>query len=366
MEVRRVQRVGSSTLTISIPRDWAKEVGLKRGDIISIKREDDGTLRLIPGILKEPIKVVKCVVDADKCNRPGELTRILVGLYIIGYDTIQIVSKRDLSSEHLEEIRNVTQRLTGLSVVEQTLNQVLMQSFLDPTRFSVEGLLKRIYIITSSMQKAAIRAFKERKLELANEVIYMENEVDKIYWLVVRQLLLVAKNREIGKKIGVEGPLSILGNRVIAKVLEKIGDYSEDLAKNVLSVLRSPNIIDKDIVDMIYEFATYVQSVYDRAMNSLLVSDIKLANQVIDMVEEATIRERELVNRILVKYQIPKNKMPLVDEKILTDRVNATMDLRAIVWSLGQIARHCSTMAEIALDNALEKSMEPYKIEIQK
>ncbi|MCX8192037.1 MAG: phosphate uptake regulator PhoU, partial [Nitrososphaerales archaeon] len=357
-----------STLTVSIPRDWVKEVGLKQGDIISIKRESDGTLRLIPGIIKEPVEVAKCVVDADKCTRVRELTRILVGLYIIGYDTIQIVSKRDLSSEHLEEVRNVTQRLTGLSVVEQTLNQILIQNFLDPTRFPVEGLLRRIFIITSSMQKAAIRALRERKVELAKEVIHMENEIDKIYWLVVRQLLLAARNKEIGKKIGIEEPLLILGNRVIAKVLEKIGDYSEDLAKNVLEVLKGP-AIDKDILDMIYEFATYVQSVYDRAMNSLLASDIRLANQAIDMVEEVVIREGELVNRILVKYQltpISKRSKPIMDEKDLIDQVNVAMNLRAIVWSLGQIARYCSTMAEIAINNALERSTDFCRIEGRK
>ena len=50
MEARKVQRVGYSTLTVSLPRDWVGDVRLKPGDIVSIKREDDGSLKLIPGM----------------------------------------------------------------------------------------------------------------------------------------------------------------------------------------------------------------------------------------------------------------------------------------------------------------------------
>ena len=49
MEVRKVQRVGYSTLTVSLPRAWVEDVKLKAGDIVSIKREDNGSLKLIPG-----------------------------------------------------------------------------------------------------------------------------------------------------------------------------------------------------------------------------------------------------------------------------------------------------------------------------
>ena len=49
MEARKVQRVGYSTLTVSLPREWVGDVKLKAGDIVSIKREDDGSLKLVPG-----------------------------------------------------------------------------------------------------------------------------------------------------------------------------------------------------------------------------------------------------------------------------------------------------------------------------
>lgn len=127
MEARKVQRVGYSTLTVSLPRSWVQEVNLKQGDVVSIKREDDGSLRVFSGLEQKHEEAKKCIIDADLCDRPDLLTRLITGNYILGHDTIQVVSKRELKPEHLEETRRATQRLTGLGVVEQTLRQVTVQ-----------------------------------------------------------------------------------------------------------------------------------------------------------------------------------------------------------------------------------------------
>ncbi len=133
MEARKVQRVGYSTLTVSLPREWVQDVKLKPGDIVSIKREDDGSLKLIPGTEHKREEVKSCVVNADLCTSSNLLTRVITANFILGHDTIQIVAKDELKRVHLEEIRATTQRLTGLSIVEQTLKQVTLQSFVDPT-----------------------------------------------------------------------------------------------------------------------------------------------------------------------------------------------------------------------------------------
>jgi len=181
-----VQRVGYSTLTVSLPRDWVEDVKLKAGDIVSIKREDDGSLKLIPGTEHKREEVKNCVVNTDLCNSNSLLTRVITANYILGHDTIQLVAKDELRKHHLDEIRATTQRLTGLSIVEQTLKQITLQSFVDPTRFPIYGLMRRLHIIISSMLDASMKALIERRPELAVEVAHMEEESDRIYWLIVR------------------------------------------------------------------------------------------------------------------------------------------------------------------------------------
>src|SRR6266567_1188580 len=136
MEARKVQKVGYSTLIVSLPKDWVEEVGLKQGDIVSFRRESDGGITVYPGLTRER-ESFRYIIDADLCDSPNLLTRIITANYLTGHDTIQIVSKKELSSRHLEEVRGVSRRLTGLGIVEQSLKSVTLQSFVDPTKFPI-------------------------------------------------------------------------------------------------------------------------------------------------------------------------------------------------------------------------------------
>ena len=77
MEARKVQKVGYSTLTVSLPKEWVQEVMLEVGEMILIKREDDGSLKLIPGTERRREEVKNCKVNADLCNSPNLLTRTI-------------------------------------------------------------------------------------------------------------------------------------------------------------------------------------------------------------------------------------------------------------------------------------------------
>lgn len=341
MEARKVQRVGYSTLTVSLPRDWVEDVKLKAGDIVSIKREDDGSLKLIPGTEHKREEIKNCVVNADLCNSNNLLTRVITGNYILGHDTIQIVAKDELKRNHLEEIRATTQRLTGLSIVEQTLKQVTLQSFVDPTRFPIYGLMRRLHIIISSMVDASVKALVERRPELATEVAHMEEESDRIYWLIVRQLLLAIRDRSVGSKIGIESPLHIPGNRVVAKTLEEMADAAENIAKEVLS-LEEHDIASDSILNEIAKFSNQVIKISEHSVRALLTGEVNLANGAVEMVESAENDERKLTQKVVTHVK---------DAAVAAS-------LRIIVWNLGQIAKFCRMIGEVTINRVLEKPSE--------
>ena len=341
MEARKVQRVGYSTLTVSLPRDWVEDVKLKAGDIVSIKREDDGSLKLIPGTEHKREEIKNCVVNADLCNSNNLLTRVITGNYILGHDTIQIVAKDELKRNHLEEIRATTQRLTGLSIVEQTLKQITLQSFVDPTRFPIYGLMRRLHIIISSMVDASVKALVERRPELATEVSHMEEESDRIYWLIVRQLLLAIRDRSVGSKIGIESPLHIPGNRVVAKTLEEMADAAENVAKEVLA-LEEHDIASDTILNEISKFSNQVIKISEQSIRGLLTGEINLANGAVEMVEDAENDERKLTQKVLTHVK---------DAAVAAS-------LRIIVWNLGQIAKFCRMIGEVTINRILEKPSE--------
>jgi len=338
LEARKVQRVGYSTLTVSLPRDWVEDVKLKAGDIVSIKREDDGSLKLVPGTEHKRDEVRNCIVNADLCNASHLLTRVITANYILGHDTIQIVAKEELKREHLEEIRATTQRLTGLSIVEQTMKQVTLQSFVDPTRFPIYGLMRRLHIILASMLDVSIRALAERRPEVASEVAHMEEESDRIYWLIVRQLLLAIRDRSVGTKIGIESPVHIAGNRVVAKTLEEMADSAENIASEVIA-LKDRQINSEAILTDVAKYGAETIKISEQSMKSLLTGDIALANSAIEMVEEAEKDERKLTQKVLGHVKDPAS----------------AAGLRIIVWNLGQVAKYCRIIGEVTINRSLEK-----------
>lgn len=338
LEARKVQRVGYSTLTVSLPREWVEEVKLKAGDIVSIKREDDGTLKLIPGTEHKREEIKNCTVNADLCNSDNLLTRVITANYILGHDTIRIVAKDELKKNHLEQVRATTQRLTGLSIVEQTLKDVTLQSFVDPTRFPIYGLMRRLHIIINSMLEVSMKALVERRPEIAAEVTHMEEESDRIYWLIVRQLLLAIRDRSVGTKIGIESPLHIPGNRVVAKTLEEMADSAENIAKEVIA-LKDRDIPSEALLNDISKFCTQVTKISDRTLKALLTGDIALSNETVEMVEALENDERRLSQRVVSYAKDP----------------GVAAGLRIIVWNLGQISNYCRIIGEITINRILEK-----------
>jgi len=349
MEVRKVQKVGYSTLTVSLPKEWIQEKGLKAGDIVTFVKEDDGGLKLYAGIISSGKRQIKYTINADLCKDKGLISRIITGSYITAADIVEISSRRELSQENLTEIRNTVQKLNGLGIVEQSLNHVILQCFIDPKKFPFNHLLKRLYIMTSSMLFAIIKALQEKRKDLLYEVLHMEDEVDKIYWLAVRQLVLAAKDRELGKSIGIENPAHVVGNRVILMNLEEIGDLLEDMAQEAFNLMDLDAHLPLNIVKEITDLSNKISNIYDKVISAFLIFDLKLANKLLEEIDEVEKNIRETLKRFI-------NLEFTEDFRIL-------LPLRSIIWNLGGIAGFCGNIAEITINRSLEFQSSVCKVE---
>ncbi len=48
VELRRLQMTGGASYTVSLPKDWVKEQGLKVGDVVAVLPRSDSSLTLVP------------------------------------------------------------------------------------------------------------------------------------------------------------------------------------------------------------------------------------------------------------------------------------------------------------------------------
>jgi phosphate uptake regulator len=346
MEPRKIQKVGHSTLTVSLPSEWVKDVGVKQGDTIVCISERDGSLKLLPmADSKSEKKAKEFIVDSDLCNEAGILERIVVGNYVLARDTIIIVSSNRISSAHIAEVRNATRRLMGLGIIEETPNRIVLQCSVDPAKFPIYTLIKRLYNITWTMHKEAMDALVNSDSILAKEVINREEEADRVYWLTVRLLLAAQQDRSIAEKIGIGNPLEIVGNRLVVKYLEAIADYAESIATNVLGIRkqvleRQAQEVKEPIVNILFYISELASTSCSKAMECFYTKDVKLANSAIKSKELVEVEEERLMDELISHVS---------DSHIAAH-------LRAIGWGLRRIAEYGASIAVIAINRSLEFS----------
>jgi phosphate uptake regulator len=201
--------------------------------------------------------------------------------------------------------------------------------------------MRRLHIILSSMLDVSIKALVERRPDLAAEVGHMEEESDRIYWLIVRQLLLAIRDRSVGTRIGIESPLHIPGNRVVAKTLEEMADSAENIANEVVA-LKDKEAITDSMLNEIAKYANEVMKTSELSMKALLASDIQASNDSVERVQASESEERRLTQKVLTYVK----------------DVNSAVSLRGIVLNLGQINKYCRIIGEITINRILEKPSE--------
>ncbi len=219
MELRKLQRTPDGTYLVTIPKAWAKRVGLDQGSIVSYEERQDGRLLLSPRIDEErpPLEVI---LEASPFVR-----REIIERYLLGYDIIRIQSKDSLSPETRDEVRKTTKRLVGLEVLEEDAKKIVLQCLMEPSLLNPERILRRLEMLSMPMQIDAVQAFVESNTELANGVVERDEEVDRWYFLLVRLVRAAIADTYLLEKIKVSS-VDCLDFRLLASYIETFADYS--------------------------------------------------------------------------------------------------------------------------------------------
>ena len=336
MEPRKIQKVGYSTLSVSIPMNWAKKMGVSKGDVVFISEENDGALRITP----EPTKSEDAsiyVVNVDNCDNTKVLARVIVGSYVLGRNLIRVESSRRLMREQIESIREVTQRLLGIGIIEESDRHLLLQCSIDPKNFPLETVVKRLHVITSIMFKESIDALIDRDMELAKDALTREHEADTIFWLLARLLASAQQSRLVSEAIGIVEPMEIVEHNLIAWYLEMIADRLNSISTNVLDLENHRNESNETLIERLSQICQICFTMFDQAMRSLFENDIKLASDAVDLYDAVDLEEDSLLK------EFQKNHDPEVSALV-----------NEIAWELRIISEYSTAIATISIDNVLK------------
>ncbi len=333
-ELRKVQKVGYSTLAVSIPKRFVKEMNLSVGDSVLFREDADGTLRLIPAT--KASKSSKTTIKADLIGNDETLMRLIVGSYALGYDTIEVYSREPLDKVRTDMVIETVKSLRGLEVVESDSRHVVAQSFIDPTKFPVDSLIKRLQILVAKSLDDVMEALDPGKTGSLNEIRRVQDEIDELYWLIVRQLLVALNRRELAADIGIESPLHASGDRVCAKTLDEIGSIILDIAAELIRLKEQGTEMDPRVVEDIRRLGAKAGEAFNTTVEGLLTSDLGLIEGSAALVAETLKMEKEITHEMLKSGEYGY--------------------ARVLASQFAQLARYCNIIIEIASHRLLRKS----------
>jgi phosphate uptake regulator len=333
-ETRRVQKVGYNSLSISIPKQYVKDMNLRQGDSLLFREDSDGTLRLIPSTKVRGEAAV--TLRAEQAGSPEMLTRLVVGAYALGYDNIEVIGREPLDQATADMVLGTVKRLRGMEVVESDVRRIVAQSFIDPTKFPVDSLLKRLQILVSGSLERVTRSLDLKTTGSLSEVAKVQGEIDELYWLILRQLLVALNRRELASEIGIESPLHASGDRVSAKTLDEIGGIIMDIAEELVRLGELKTRADPAVTASVRRLAEKAGDAFNTTVESLLTPDIKLIGRSLALVDETLELEKE------------------VTEGMLASREFAYA--RVLASYFGQLARYCNIIIEISSHRLLRKT----------
>ncbi len=345
-ETRKVQKLGLSSLGISLPKRWIRSLDVQAGATVMVQQEDDGTLRINLGLPPVRAKTAECVVDTENCTEDGFLERLIIGSYLVGCNTIRIKARGELSPGHIAEVQRALARLTGVTPVDQGSKYLTLENFAEPSKFPIEALLRREYFLVLRMQNLAFRMVAEGG-DAREQVKIAEEEVDRLYTFVVRQLLLAARDPSVAKQIGVGDARHVLGDRVLALLMENIADHYQEIADSglVLGLLAFPKeeLFSKELTALWTDF----NALADVSMGSFFGKDLRRANEALDK-----------VRGILLQLQKLALQVPSPRDEEGPAYCNTCLLLQSVLRPLRSVARFYGSVAHLAINRALEEAIE--------
>jgi len=332
-EKRRIQLTGGSTYTISLPIKWARDAGIKQGDELSILQRSDNSLILSP-VRQREVELKCAELELSKAESFEDNFRYLIAHYLIGADIVKLLSPSGFEAAERRRIKEeVRNRLIGMEVVGESAREIVLKSFLKYEDFTLHDAIQSMSRIIMAMLDDAIYALEHSDQNRAKDIVERDNEIDRFYLLIVRQLKAAISDPELAKKIEVGRPRDSLGFRLIVKSMERMGDHIENIAKNALKLSAPVGAAN------IKEIGMRTKTLFSKNLESLATRDILKANEAIRDANLLIDRVKEL------------NEQFLAEEWSTTDKIHAL----SIVESIGRIAKYCQDIAEITINLGMKE-----------
>ena len=325
-ETRKIQEIGKS-LYVSLPKDWAERMQLRRGGIIALITQQDGSISVYPEGKEEEPKQIDLEINEES---EQSLMRRITGAYVDGFDIIQLKTKDRFTDKHHDIIRKITEELFGLEVVHSGSNVVTIECLLKQT-LPIEKTIDRIHDIVKAMFDETISALKEIDSNLAKGVPRRIRDIKRLSLVIYRAL----RSMILYPTLAAREKMSLIDSVDYLNVLHRITSIAYNIQKSSESIVKmGAQALPTSIIESFSEACNLTRKRYEKAIQALMSNDIVLADHVLDI---------ELDFEELWHLCLKANQNSQITSLTFSY-------MHRIIDSLTQIQQNAAEIAEITID----------------
>lgn len=321
---------------VSIPKDWARAHDIDSGSEVAV----------FPGersLVVEPMGGEDAVVEGamDVSGLEGQhLRRAVIAMYVSGFDVIRFTADRFESGQR-RDVREASQHLAGLEVIEETGTEIVFQDLLDSGEVSVERTVERMRLIAEDMFRDAVTAVLAGGDGMSEDVIERDEDVDRMFAMITRLFRASLRDFRSEEELGISRT-EAFDLHTAARQLERIADHATKIARVAQDVEEVPEGVRDDVASMRDDAIATV----DDALEALLELDGEdaraRANTALDAARDMDGRAREIDQDVQELDAATAHLLGLV-----IDSVNRTADYGG---NIAETALHAGTPAGVSVE----------------
>jgi len=329
-DFRKVQVTGGNSFVVSLPKTWVTDVGLHAKDPVAVMVQPDSSLLIVPRRDIRAAPRSEAILEASQGLDKDFLLRHFISYYLAGYDTIRIALGKTDSGLRGFIREGIRRKLVGVEIIEESSGGILTQCLSGYVDLPLKKALERMAIIAGGMLSDSVTVLEGKTSSTADEVIERDDEVDRFYHFLLRQLNIAVRDRSVIQEIGLTSTRDCLGYRLVVKSVERVADHAAGIAAQAENLQNLP----EGAVKKVQEMAALSRKVFDSSISALLRLDAKTA-------EDAIARTKEVV-------QMEER----ISGEVLAPRMSGSQvaSTKLMLESIRRIAEYGSDIAEIAID----------------
>jgi phosphate uptake regulator len=211
------------------------------------------------------------------------LKRLILSKYLAGYQIIKIIDSNSIDFDVRAEVNEFVSNLMGVEILEESNHELILKDLSSLESLNLRQLIERTHFHADNMFATSLESFIEYDKEKAKSVISREPSVDRLYYLVSRQLNAILSDFSYSSYLGLK-LVEVLDYNFIIKRLEAIADHAAHTAEMTLELKEA--LGDKHILDFVQKYGKEVRRRYNQAMKCFYTNDLQCANEIAEEKED--------------------------------------------------------------------------------